>query len=70
MGYNISCAGYARLADGRLLVAGGNKNAALDGIVQTYICRLAHRPRAADLTLRLRVGMPQSRLWAMEHFAG
>jgi hypothetical protein len=36
-GYNIFCAGYTQLADGRLLVAGGNKNAALDGIVQTHI---------------------------------
>src|SRR5215204_2309641 len=36
-GYNIFCAGYTQLADGRLLVAGGNKNAALDGIVQKHI---------------------------------
>jgi Domain of unknown function (DUF1929)/FG-GAP repeat len=36
-GYNIFCAGYTQLADGRLLVAGGNKNAGLDGIVQTHI---------------------------------
>ena len=36
-GYNIFCAGYTQLADGRLLVAGGNKNTALDGIVQTHI---------------------------------
>ena len=36
-GYNIFCAGYTQLADGRLLVAGGNKNAAQDGIVQTHI---------------------------------
>jgi Domain of unknown function (DUF1929)/FG-GAP repeat len=36
-GYNIFCAGYTQLADGRVLVAGGNKNAALDGIVQTHI---------------------------------
>jgi Galactose oxidase-like, Early set domain/FG-GAP repeat len=36
-GYNIFCAGYTQLADGRVLVAGGNKNTALDGIVQTHI---------------------------------
>ena len=36
-GYNIFCAGYTQLADGNVLVAGGNKNAALDGIVQIHI---------------------------------
>ena len=36
-GYNIFCAGYVQLADGRVLVAGGNKNPAQDGIVQTHI---------------------------------
>ena len=36
-GYNIFCAGYAQLADGRVLVAGGNKNPQQDGIVQTHI---------------------------------
>jgi Domain of unknown function (DUF1929)/FG-GAP repeat len=36
-GYNIFCAGYTQLANGNVLVAGGNKNAALDGIVQTHI---------------------------------
>ena len=36
-GYNIFCAGYTQLADGRVLVAGGNKSAAQDGIVQTHI---------------------------------
>ena len=35
-GYNIFCAGYAQLADGRVLVAGGNKSQAQDGIVQTH----------------------------------
>jgi hypothetical protein len=35
--YNIFCAGYVQLADGNVLVAGGNKNAAQDGIVQTHI---------------------------------
>src|SRR5918993_5974102 len=36
-GYNIFCAGYTQLADGRLLVAGGNKDSALNGIVQTHL---------------------------------
>ena len=36
-GYNIFCAGYAQLADGRVLVAGGNRSRALDGIVQTHV---------------------------------
>jgi galactose oxidase-like protein/VCBS repeat protein len=36
-GYNIFCAGYVQLADGRVLVAGGNRSAAQDGIVQTHI---------------------------------
>lgn len=36
-GYNIFCAGFAHLQNGNILVAGGNKNAALEGIVQTHI---------------------------------
>ena len=36
-GYNIFCAGFTQLPDGRVLVAGGNKNPALDGIVQTHL---------------------------------
>ncbi len=36
-GYNIFCAGFAQLADGRVLVAGGNKNPAYEGIVQTHL---------------------------------
>ena len=36
-GYNIFCAGYIQLANGNVLVAGGNKNAAMDGIIQTHI---------------------------------
>ena len=36
-GYNIFCAGFTQLADGRVLVAGGNKNPALEGIVQTHL---------------------------------
>ena len=43
-GYNIFCAGYTQLADGRVLVAGGNKNPALDGIVQTHLSTGARRP--------------------------
>lgn len=37
MGYNIFCAGYVQLADGNVLVAGGNKDQALAGIVQTHL---------------------------------
>ena len=36
-GYNIFCSGLAHLMDGSVFVAGGNKNAQLDGIVQTHI---------------------------------
>jgi hypothetical protein len=37
MGYNIFCSGLAHLVDGRLFIAGGNKDQQLDGIVQTTI---------------------------------
>jgi hypothetical protein len=36
-GFNIFCAGFAHLADGTLFLAGGNKNAQLEGIVQTHL---------------------------------
>jgi hypothetical protein len=36
-GYNIFCAGFAHLPNGNILVAGGNANSALAGIVQTHI---------------------------------
>lgn len=36
-GYNIFCAGYAHLPNGNILVAGGNADASLAGIVQTHI---------------------------------
>lgn len=36
-GANIFCAGFVQLADGRIFVAGGNKNSALDGIKLTHI---------------------------------
>jgi galactose oxidase-like protein/hemolysin type calcium-binding protein len=36
-GYNIFCSGLAHLMDGSLFVAGGNKNAQLEGIVQTHL---------------------------------
>jgi len=35
-GYNLFCAGFATLEDGRLFLAGGNANAALDGLVETH----------------------------------
>ncbi|HEU5110454.1 MAG TPA: galactose oxidase-like domain-containing protein [Micromonosporaceae bacterium] len=36
-GTNIFCAGFAHLANGNILIAGGNANANLDGTVRTYI---------------------------------
>ena len=36
-GYNIFCASYTQLADGRVLVAGGNRDSGLNGIVQTLL---------------------------------
>jgi Domain of unknown function (DUF1929)/Bacterial Ig domain len=36
-GYNIFCSGLAHLVDGRLFIAGGNKDQQLDGIVQTHL---------------------------------
>jgi hypothetical protein len=36
-GYNIFCSGLAHLVDGSLFIAGGNKDQALNGIVQTHI---------------------------------
>jgi len=34
---NIYCAGYTQLADGRVLVAGGNQDSGPNGIVQTHV---------------------------------
>ena len=36
-GSNIFCAGFSHLANGDILVAGGNANAELDGTVQTHV---------------------------------
>lgn len=36
-GFNIFCAGFAHLFDGTLFIAGGNKDAQLNGIVQTHL---------------------------------
>ncbi|HET9324831.1 MAG TPA: Ig-like domain-containing protein, partial [Gaiellaceae bacterium] len=36
-GYNIFCSGLAHLADGRMFMAGGNKDQQLNGIVQTHL---------------------------------
>jgi hypothetical protein len=35
-GFNLFCSGFAHLADGKLFLAGGNKNAGLNGIRQTH----------------------------------
>jgi Galactose oxidase-like, Early set domain/Bacterial Ig domain len=36
-GFNIFCSGLAHLIDGRIFTAGGNKDQALNGIVQTHL---------------------------------
>jgi hypothetical protein len=36
-GYNIFCAGFAHLSDGRLFIAGGNLDRNLNGIIQTHL---------------------------------
>jgi hypothetical protein len=36
-GHNIFCAGFAHLPDGSLFLAGGNRDAQLNGIVQTHV---------------------------------
>src|SRR4029453_16823444 len=36
-GFNVFCSGLAHLSDGRLFLAGGNKDSALNGIVQTHL---------------------------------
>jgi hypothetical protein len=36
-GFNIFCSGLAHLADGRMFMAGGNKDQQLNGIVQTHL---------------------------------
>jgi Domain of unknown function (DUF1929)/Bacterial Ig domain len=36
-GYNVFCAGFAHTIDGSLFLAGGNRDAQLNGIVQTHL---------------------------------
>ena len=36
-GFNVFCSGLAHLMDGNMFLAGGNRSAALDGIVQTHV---------------------------------
>ncbi len=36
-GYNLFCSGLAHLMDGSVFLAGGNKNAQLEGLVQTHV---------------------------------
>ena len=36
-GFNIFCSGLAHLVDGRMFIAGGNKDQQLNGIVQTHL---------------------------------
>ncbi len=52
-GFNIFCSGLAHLVDGTLFAAGGNKNAALDGIRQTHVFNADSNTwaREADMAL-------------------
>jgi hypothetical protein len=36
-GYNVFCSGLAHLVDGRLFLAGGNRDQQLNGIIQTHV---------------------------------
>jgi Domain of unknown function (DUF1929)/Bacterial Ig domain len=36
-GFNVFCAGFAHLTDGSLFLAGGNRDAQLNGIIQTHL---------------------------------
>jgi hypothetical protein len=36
-GFNVFCAGFGHLFDGSLFIAGGNKDAQLNGIIQTHL---------------------------------
>ena len=49
-GFNIFCSGLAHLTDGSMFVAGGNKDAQLDGIVQTHIFNPTTTPGASART--------------------
>jgi hypothetical protein len=44
LGYNIFCSGLAHLIDGRMFLAGGNKDQQLNGIVQTTLFDPASTP--------------------------
>ena len=50
-GYNIFCAGFAHMSDGRLFIAGGNKDAALNGIVQTHLFNPANNDWSVGPTM-------------------
>ena len=49
-GFNIFCSGLAHLPDGRVFIAGGNKDQELDGIVQTNIFDPSQEPGASART--------------------
>ena len=50
-GYNVFCSGLAHLPDGTLFVAGGNKNAQLQGIRQTHVYNGAAWALGADMSV-------------------
>ena len=47
-GFNVFCSGLAHLMDGNMFLAGGNRSAALDGIVQTHVFNYRRTPGAWD----------------------
>ena len=55
-GYNIFCAGYTQLANGNVLVAGGNRDSALNGLCRLISLTGARRPGAGDPTWLLGAG--------------
>jgi hypothetical protein len=50
-GFNLFCSGYAKLPDGRVFLAGGNKDAALSGLRTTHLFDFASNTwtRTADM---------------------
>ena len=59
-GYNVFCSGLAHLIDGRMFLAGGNKDQQLNGIVQTHLFDPATTPGASARTWRRAAGIRRS----------
>ena len=60
-GFNIFCSGLAHLMDGSLFIAGGNKDAQLNGIVQTHLFNPTTNTGASARTWRPGAGTRASR---------